>query len=79
MSKLGRTPHIKLLVDKDGKLYVYDQISGEKQLISMRKNSNGTSTSRATAADIEDLIWDFRFDHKDSVSPEKQSDSVEAE
>lgn len=76
-SKLGRTPHIKLLQDKDGKLYIYDQTSGKKQLISMRKNSNGTSTSRGTAADIEDLIWDFRYDHKGS--PEKQSDSPEAE
>lgn len=63
---LGPTPHIKLHIDTDGQLHVYDQHTGKKQLIQMRKNGDGSRTSRAPASEIEDAIWSFRYDHKDS-------------
>ncbi len=71
MSKLGKTPHVKLLIDKEGQLYIFDQNTKEKKLISMRQNRDGTKTSRSTALEIEDEIWEFRWDHKDPQKPEK--------
>lgn len=69
MSKLGDTPHVRLHIDKEGQLYLFDTITKEKQLISMRTNSDGSKTSRDTAAKIEDAIWDFRYDHQSSQKP----------
>jgi hypothetical protein len=66
MSKLGNTPHIRLFTDKDGQLYILDQNTKQKKLISMRQNADGTKTSRALASEIEESIWDFRWDHKDT-------------
>lgn len=63
MAKLGPTPNVRLLIDKDGQLYVYDQDTKDKQLIAMRKNPDGTRTSRALASEVETAIWDFRWDH----------------
>jgi len=79
MSKLGNTPHIKLFIDTDGQLYIYDQESKEKKLISMRQNRDGSKTSRNTAAEIEDAIWEFRWDHKDVVTPSKADASSQLE
>lgn len=73
MSKLGDTPHVRLFMDKDGQLYIHDQRTREKQLIPMRKNPDGTRTSRAMASEIENEIWEFRWDHKDSKISKDQS------
>lgn len=64
---LGQTPHIRLHVDKAGQLFIVDQVSKEKLLIQMRSNPDGTKTSRETAAEVEDLIWNFRWDHQKPV------------
>lgn len=66
MSKLGTTPHIRIFQDKDGQLYVLDQNTQERQLIPMRQNPNGTKVSRPLASEVEELLWNFRWDHKDS-------------
>lgn len=63
---LGPTPHVKLHIDPEGQLHIYDSNTGEKQLIQMRKNADGSKTSRSSAGEIEDAIWEFRYDHKDS-------------
>ncbi len=63
---LGPTPHVKLHIDAEGQLHILDQNTGEKQLIQMRKNGDGSRTSRAPASEIEDCMWSFRYDHKDS-------------
>lgn len=73
MSKLGPTPHIKLFIDKDGQLYILDQNTGEKELISMRKNKDGTKTSRSLASEVEDKIWDFRWEHQKPVKLVKKT------
>lgn len=66
-TKLGKTPHIRLFIDKDGQLYILNQETKEKKLISMRANRDGTKTSRAMASEIEDEIWDFRWENKDAT------------
>lgn len=66
MSNLGPLPHIKLQIDVEGQLYIFDQHTGDRQLIAMRKNPDGSRTSRATATEVEDLVWNFCCDHKDS-------------
>jgi hypothetical protein len=75
---LGPTLHIKLHIDPDGQLYIYDQNSGEKQLIQMRKNADGSKTSRAPASEIEDAIWSYRYDHKDSKKGAQRAESADA-
>lgn len=79
MSALGPTPHVKILLDTDGQLYVFDQNTREKRLISMRKNADGTKTSRAPASEVEEVIWDFRYDHKDTKKGDAPIDDVPTE
>lgn len=71
---LGPTPHVKLHIDTEGQLQILDQNTGEKQLIQMRKNGDGSRTSRAPASEIEDAIWSFRYDHKDSKKGDHKSE-----
>lgn len=77
-TKLGKTPHIRLFIDKDGQLYILNQDTKEKKLISMRANRDGTKTSRATAAEIEDEIWDFRWENKDATKAKPEKAEVSA-
>lgn len=72
-SKLGPTPSIRFILDKEGQLYVYDSITKDKQLIPMRANKDGTKTSRALASEIESASWDFRWEHKFPSKPTTES------
>jgi len=78
MSTLGDTPHVKLRIDAEGQLYIYCQNSGDKQLIPMRNNPDGSKTSRGTGREIEEAIWEFRYDHKD-VKKVASKDKVKGE
>lgn len=63
---LGPTSHVKFHIDPEGQLHIYDSNTGEKQLIQMRRNADGSKTSRSSASEIEDVSFNFRYDHKDT-------------
>lgn len=71
---LGPTAHVKFYIDPEGQLHVYDSNTGEKQLIQMRKNADGSKTSRASACEIEDASWNFRYDHKDTKKGDRPAE-----